>query len=116
FRMMEHHSMEEFKKLYDYVLVVFSMKGYAQTNNVRVTYSVGHSSEIPWSVHEIPTIGVSLCYTNHLYDAPMLKTFVNAYAPTKEYIRALVEKLTGKSPFKGQANDLVWCGRWETRL
>ncbi len=116
FRMMEHHRMEEFKKLYDYVLVVFSMKGYAQTNNVRVTYSVGHSSEIPWSVHEIPTIGVSLCYTNHLYDAPMLKTFVNAYAPTKEYIRALVEKLTGKSPFKGQANDLVWCGRWETRL
>ena len=46
----------------------------------------------------------------------MLKTFVNAYAPTKEYIHALVEKLTGKSPFKGQANDLVWCGRWETKL
>ncbi len=116
FRMMEHHSMEDYKNRFDLVLEVFSMKGYAQTNNVRLTYSVGHSSEIPWSVHEIPTIGVSLCYTNHLYDAPMLKTFVNAYAPTKEYIHALVEKLTGKSPFKGQANDLVWCGRWETKL
>ena len=116
FRMMGHQSCEKLKKAYDYVLVVFSMKGYAQTNNVRITYSVGHSSEIPWSVHEIPTIGVSLNYTNHLYDAPMLKTFVNAYAPTREYIHALVEKLAGKSPFNGQANDLVWCGRWETRL
>ena len=28
----------------------------------------------------------------------------------------IYEKLTGKSPFKGQANDLVWCGRWETKL
>ena len=116
FKMMEHRSMEAFKKNYDFVLVVFSMKGYAQTNNVRVTYSVGHSSEIPWSVYEVPTIGISLNYTNHLYDAPMLKTFINAYAPTKEYIHALVEKLTGKSEFKGRANELVWCGRWETRL
>lgn len=116
FRMMEHHSMEEFKKTYDYVLVVFAMQGYAQANNVRITYSVGHSSEIPWSVYEIPTIGVSLNYTNHLYDVPMLKTFINAYAPKREYIHALVEKLTDKSAFKGQANELVWCGRWETRL
>lgn len=116
FAMMEHRSMEQFKKDYDLVLVVLSMKGYAQTNNVRVTYSVGHSYEIPWSVYEVPTIGISLNYTNHLYDVPMLKTFINAYAPTKEYIHALVEKLTGKKPFKGQYNDLVWCDRWETRL
>ena len=116
FRMMEHHSMEEFRNSYDLVFVVFSMKGYAQTNNVRLTYSVGHSSEIPWYVHEVPTIGVSLNYTNHLYDAPMLKTFINAYAPTEEYIEALVDKLTGKSSFIGKANDLVWCERWETRL
>ena len=92
------------------------MNGYAQTNNVRVTYSVGHSYEIPWSVYEIPTIGVSLNYTNHLFDVPMLKTFINAYAKTPEYLHALVEKMTGKSEFKGRYNDLVWCGRWETKL
>ena len=33
-----------------------------------------------------------------------------------ENIEALVEKLTGKSEFKGEANDLVWCDRWDTRL
>ena len=43
-------------------------------------------------------------------------TFINAYAPTREYIHALVQKLTGRSPFKGQHDELVWCDRWEARL
>lgn len=108
--------VEEFKKKYDVVFVFVNMKGYAQENNVRVKWSAAHSSELPWYVHEVPTVGVSLNYTNHLYDLPMLKTFVNAYAPTREYIRAAVEKLVGRSAFKGKANDLVWCGRWDTRV
>ena len=45
-----------------------------------------------------------------------MKTFVNAYSDSPEYLHALVEKLTGKSEFKGQANELVWCGRWDTKL
>nr|MCR4745665.1 glycosyl hydrolase [Lachnospiraceae bacterium] len=75
----------------------------------------GHSQEMPWYVKEVPTIAVSLNYTNHLYDVPMMKTFINAYGDTPEYLHALVEKITGKSEFKGEANELVWCGRWDTR-
>lgn len=115
-KMMTHSSIEEFKKKYDLVVVVYNMKGYAQTNNVRINYSVGHSFEIPWFVREVPTLAVSLSYTNHLYDVPMMKTFINAYADTKEYIHAVVEKITGKSEFKGLSNELVWCDRWDTRL
>ena len=114
--MMRGFSRETFKARCDLVILAVHMKGYAQTNNVRVNYSVGHSYEIPWSVHEVPTLCVSLNYTNHLFDLPMMKTFINAYAPTREYLHALVEKITGRSPFQGKANDLVWCGRWETRL
>ena len=116
FKMMEHENMEEFKKNTDLVLFVISMKGYAKENNTRLTYSVSHSGEIPWFVREVPTVAVSLNYTNHLFDVPMMKTFINAYAGTDEYLHALVQKLTGKSEFKGRANDLVWCGRWDTRL
>lgn len=116
FRMMEHESREEFKKNTDLVLFVIDMKGYAKENNTRLTYSVSHSHEIPWFVKEVPTVAVSLNYTNHLYDVPMMKTFVNAYGSSPEYIRKLVEKLTGKSEFKGMYNDLVWCDRWDTRL
>ena len=115
FKIMATPPVEEFKKKYDVVFMFVHMKGYAQENNVRVKWSAAHSSELPWFVYEVPTIGVSLNYTNHLYDLPMLKTFVNAYAPTREYIRAAIEKITGKSEFTGKANDLVWCDRWDTR-
>lgn len=115
-RMMHSFAREPFKSQYDLVIMAVHMKGYAQTNNVRVNYSIGHSHEIPWTLKEVPTLCVSLNYTNHLYDLPMMKTFINAYAPTREYLHELVNKITGKSPFKGQANELVWCGRWDTRL
>ncbi len=108
--------MEEFKEKYDLVILAINMVGYAQENNVRIKWDIAHSNEIPWYIHEVPTIGISLNYTNHLYDVPQLKTFINAYASEKEYIRALVEKIVGKTPFKGRANDLVWCGRWDTRV
>ena len=116
FKMMRHFNRETFKETYDLVIVAVHMQGYAQTNNVRVTYSIGHSHEIPWTLHEVPTLCVSLNYTNHLYDLPMMKTFINAYAPTREYIHELVQKIVGNSSFKGKANELVWCGRWDTRL
>ena len=116
FRLMEKMKMEEVRKNFDFCLVVISMKGYAQTNNVRLNYSVGHSYEAPWYAKELPVVCASLNYTNHLYDVPMMKTFINAYAPTREYLHALVEKLTGKTEFKGHHDDLVFCGRWETRL
>ena len=109
-------SVEEFKDDYDLVMMFFHMKGYAQENNIRIKWSAAHSNEIPWFVKEVPTIGISLSYTNHLYDLPMLKTFINAYAPTREYIRACIEKILGKSEFKGRYDDNVWCGRWDTKL
>ena len=42
--------VEEFKKKYDVVFVFINMKGYAQANNVRLEWSIGHSTEIPWYV------------------------------------------------------------------
>lgn len=116
FKVMGHVNREEFKKNTDLVLFVINMKGYAQENNVRLRYDASHSAQNPWFINEVPTVAVSLNYTNHLFDVPMMKTFVNAYSDTPEYLHALVEKLTGKSKFKGQANELVWCGRWDTRI
>lgn len=115
-RMMERGPVEDFKANYDAVFVFVNMKGYAQENNVRIRWSASHSNEVPWLVKDVPTLGVSLNYTNHLIDLPMIPTFINAYAPTRECIHAVVEKITGKSEFKGRYNESVWCGRWDTRL
>ena len=115
-RSMVIGKVEEFKRKYDIVFVFINMRGYAQENNVRIKWSVGHSVEIPWYVREVPTIFVSLNYTNHLLDVPMAKTFINAYAPTRTVIARTLEKVAGRSEFKGRYNENVFCGRWDTRL
>ncbi len=115
-RMLDKGSCEEFRKKYDVVFLVLNIKGYAQENNVRVRWSCNHSCELPWYIHEVPTVGISLNFTNHLIDVPQLKTFVNAYSPARENIRAAIEKVCGKSAFKGTAGKTAFCGRWETRL
>lgn len=109
-------TVEELKARYDLIFVFVHMKGYAQENTTRIRWSAGHSNEIPWYSADVPTVCVSLNYTNHLYELPMFRTFINAYCPTKEYIHAAVQKIIGKSEFKGQWNHTVWCDRWDTRL
>ena len=109
-------SVEEFKEKYDAAFIFVNMKGYAQENVVRLRYSTGHSNEIPWFVREVPTVCVSLNYTTHLIDLPMMKTYINAYAPTRTAIRETIKKIIGEAEFKGTHNDTVFCGRWDTRL
>ena len=115
-RMMDIGSHEKFKQTHDIAFVVVNVKGYAQENHVRLRWSCNHSCEMPWYNEEVPTVGISLNYTNHLIDVPQLHTFINAYGPTRTHIRAAIEKIVGKSEFKGTAGETVFCGRWDTRL
>ena len=115
-RMLSHEPRADFVRSHDWALIVLNVKGYAQENNVRLRWSCNHSMELPWYNEEVPTVAVSLNYTNHLIDLPQVHTFINAYAPTREHIRAVIEKMTGQSGFRGQAEENVFCGRWDTRL
>lgn len=114
--MMNCGKMEDFVSKYDVVFLVINVKGYAQENCVRLRWSCNHSSELPWYATEVPAVGISLNYTTHLIDVPQVHTFVNAYGNNRASIRAAIEKVCGKSEFKGKANDTVFCGKWDTRL
>lgn len=73
--------------------------------------------EIPWYVHELPVIGVSVNKPTVLQDCPMLKTFINAYDSKDETLDALVDALmTGPEAFKGVDPIDSFCGMWDTRL
>ncbi|SFQ06178.1 beta-N-acetylhexosaminidase [Butyrivibrio proteoclasticus] len=115
-KMLNHEKREKFISQHDLALIVINVKGYAQENNVRVRWSINHSCELPWYNEEIPTIAVSLNYTNHLIDLPQVHTFINAYGARRENIKAVIEKMLGQSSFKGKADESVFCGRWDTRL
>ena len=114
--MMECGKMEDFRNKYDVVFLVIYVKGYAQENEVRLRWSCNHSSELPWYATEVPTVGISLNYTTHLIDVPQVRTFVNAYEPTRECIREAIAKVCGQSEFTATPSDTVFCGKWDTRL
>lgn len=106
--------MEDFKKKYDAVVLILNVEGFAQYNTMRVKWAL--PTQQPWYMSEVPTIVVSLTYPNMLIDVPMARCYVNGFMNHPEAVHAVIEKLMGKSEFKGKYNDNVFCDRWETRF
>ncbi|MCE5001124.1 glycoside hydrolase family 3 protein [Staphylococcus pseudoxylosus] len=100
----------------DAALVFANIIGYAAENNYRIKWGTAMSNEIPWYVHEVPTVFVSLNFTTHLHDATMVKAYINAYHSNPETIKQTVDKIMGLSTFKGTYNDLVWTNKWQAKL
>ena len=73
--------------------------------------------EIPWYVHELPVIGVSVNKPTMLADAPMLRTYINAYDSNEDTLNALVDALMeGKEAFKGVDPIDAYCGMFDTHM
>lgn len=114
---MADEARGDYAERYDAAIVFANVAGFAQEATVRIRWSTPMAAEIPWYVTEVPTVFVSLNQPNHLVDVPMVKTLIHAHAPSREAIRAAVDKITGASGFTGTFNENVWCGDiWGTRL
>ena len=73
--------------------------------------------EIPWYVHEVPVVGISVNKTTMLADAPMLRTYINTYDSNEHTLDALVDALvTGPEAFKGSDPIDSYCGMWDTHM
>ena len=71
--------------------------------------------DIPFYVHEIPTLFVSVQNPFHLADVPQVKTYINAYDNKEFTLAALVEKMMGRSEFTGTSPVDAFCGFEDTR-
>ena len=73
--------------------------------------------EIPWYVHELPVIGISVNKPTMLEDCPMLQTYINTYDANDDTMDALVEALmTGPEAFRGQDPIDSYCGLIDTHM
>lgn len=106
----------KYREEVDAALVFADIIGYGAENNYRIKWSTAMSNEVPWYVHEVPTVFVSLNFTTHLTDVPMVKCYINAYHDDEITIKSVVDKIMGESEFKGTPNENVWCNKWQTRL
>lgn len=73
--------------------------------------------EIPWYVFEQDVVGISVNLPGMLADAPMLRTYINAYDANDDTMDALVDALlTGPEAFRGTDPIDSFCGMWDTRV
>ena len=111
-------SAEEFRAKYDLVLYIGNIETASNKTVARINWHTlfGLGNNMPWFVHEVPTLFVSLGNPYHLLDVPMIKTYINGYCNAPTVIHAIVDKLMGRSSFKGKSPVDPFCGKWDTRL
>lgn len=109
-------SIESFVSKYDLIIHVADVSGTMMSFQRILWGNTKGTADLPWYVHEIPTIFVSVCSPFHLADVPQVQTYINCYDKQEDTLEALVEKLTGKSEFTGVSPVDAFCGYPDTRL
>ena len=108
-----YRSIEKTKENYDLYLYVCDMQNASNNTTLRLNWNVvfGLGDDAPWFTKEVDTMMVSLGYPYHLYDAPMIKTYINAYSNNDMVIDSLIEKIMGRSKFEGVSPIDPYCGK-----
>jgi beta-N-acetylhexosaminidase len=102
---------------YDLIINVAQVVGGMQPVE-RVSWPASKGTpDLPWYVHEIPTMLISFSTPFLLADAPAVKCVINAYDARPDTIKATAAKVAqGMEAFKGVNPVDVFCGFPDTRI
>lgn len=105
--------VKPFTDQFDAVLYLGNVENASNKTTNRINWFTfwGHGNNVPWFVHEVPTVFCSLANPYHLVDVPMIKSYVNCYSNNNETLDALVEKLIGRDTFRGKSPVDPFCGK-----
>ena len=108
-----YRSVEEMKQDYDLYVYICNMENASNNTTLRLSWNVcfGLGDDAPWFVSEIPTMMISTAYPFHLFDAPMIDTYINSYSGNPEFIQVTMEKIMGRSEFCGVSPVDALCGK-----
>ena len=106
----------DFIGVYDLIVYVANLSTKSNQTSVRVEWAQPMGANCPHYLASIPTVFVSIENPYHLIDIPRVKTFINTYNSNDNVLDAVVEKLVGRSEFKGKSPVDAFCGRWDTHL
>lgn len=106
----------EIQENYDLIIYIANMATKSNQTIVRIEWDEPMGSNVPVYFTEVPTIFISLENPYHLIDVPRVKTYINTYGSSEVVITELLNKLEGKSLFKGKSPVDAFCGMWDTKL
>ncbi|ERK29685.1 glycoside hydrolase family 3 protein [Clostridium intestinale] len=108
--------IKELKDKYDLVIYVANIETASNQTTVRIDWIHLMAANAPWFVNDIPTMFISVANPYHLLDVPMIKTFINAYSSNEYVVDAVIEKITGKSEFRGISPVDPFCNIWGAKF
>lgn len=102
-----------FKEKYDLVIYIGNIENASNKTTNRINWHTlfGLGNNMPWFVKEVPTVFISLQNPYHLLDVPMIQTYINCYSNHNDIIDAVIDKINGKSEFKGISPIDPFCGK-----
>ncbi|WFR55701.1 glycoside hydrolase family 3 N-terminal domain-containing protein [Anaerocolumna sp. AGMB13025] len=101
---------------YDLLVYVANLITKSNQTTVRIEWAQPMGANCPNFQAAIPTIFISFANPYHLLDAPRIRTFINAYKLKDSTLKAVIDKLLGRSEFKGISPVDAFVGKWDTRL
>ncbi len=108
--------VSDFIGKYDVMVYLADFATKSNQTTVRVEWAPPLGANCPHFITGIPTIFISVENPYHLQDVPRVRTFINGYSSNIEVLEEMIEKLTGRSTFKGKSPSDPFCGRWDTHL
>lgn len=106
----------EIVQKYDLLIYLANIATKSNQTTTRIEWAQPMGANVPVYVNKIPSIFISVENPYHLLDAPRVKTFINTYSSNEYVLEALVDKLMGRSAFKGVNPVDPFCGMWDTHL
>jgi len=106
----------EVTEKYDLILYIANMGTRSNQTTIRIEWAMPFGANVPIYMESVPTVFVSVENPYHLLDVPRVKTFINTYASSDIILDALVDKLTGRSEFRGISPIDPFCGLWDAKL
>ena len=101
---------------YDLLIYISNLTTKSNQTTVRIEWAQPMGANCPNFQIDIPTIFISFANPYHLLDAPRIRTFINAYKLKESNLKAVLDKMLGRSEFKGVSPVDPFLGRWDTRL
>lgn len=109
-------SYQDMLEKYDLLIYASNLATKSNQTAVRIEWAQPMGANCPVYINAIPTIFISFANPYHLLDVPRVKTFINAYHFKPANVKAVMDKLVGRSTFKGQSPSDPFCGHWDTHL
>lgn len=103
---------------YDWVLYLLAdesmlVKSHIFIDWMRLHDGFGNAMFRPWV--DLPTVMVSFGHPYHLYDAPNVPVYINAYSPLQSVQQAIVDGILGQLEWNHQAAIDPFCGMEQLR-